>query len=164
MSTPRFTNLSLLYSNLLFNMPLNHGAWLTTPGAPLIIESAPILDPEPHQILIRSRAVAVNPVDWAMQMMGPERFPFLKCPCILGQDVAGEVVALGSAVTRIQVGDRVLGLAGGPQANDQGQLGAFQECTLLADNMCSPIPASIPFEEACAESSGAQICGPGLSV
>ena len=130
-------------------MSSNQGAWLTEVGTSLKIEPVPLLDPKPHQILIKCRAVAINPVDWSMQLMGPDRFPFLKLPCILGHDVAGEVIAVGSGVTRAEVGDRVLGLAAGPIINDQGQLGAFQEYTLLADNMFSPIPDTVSFEEAC---------------
>ena len=129
-------------------MPANHGAWLTAPGAPLDIKPVTVLDPDLHQILIKTHAVAVNPVDWGMQMMGPERFPFIKCPCVLGHDVAGKVVAVVSAVTRFTVGDRVLGLAAGPKLNSQGQLGAFQEYTILTDNMSSPIPDGISYEEA----------------
>ncbi|KAI9813397.1 MAG: hypothetical protein M1827_004071 [Pycnora praestabilis] len=125
-------------------MPSNQGAWLTGKGNPLSIEPAPLPDPESNQILIKNHAVAINPVDWAMQLMGQDRFPFLKFPCILGRDVAGEVIAVGSAVTRVKVGARVLGLASG----SHGSPAAFQEHTLLADNLFSPIPDNMSFEEA----------------
>ena len=129
-------------------MPSNQAAWLTAKGAPLSIEPAPLLDPAPNQILIKNHAVAINPVDWASQIMGQDLFPFLKFPCTLGQDAAGEVIAVGSAVTRVNVGDRVLGLASGSGRGNQGESTAFQEYTLLADNLFSPIPDNISFEEA----------------
>lgn len=40
-------------------------------------------------------------------------FPWVKCPCILGYDVSGEVVEIGSEVTKFKVGDRVVSLAMG---------------------------------------------------
>ena len=129
-------------------MPSNQAAWLTAKGAPLTIEPAPLLDPKANQILIKNHAVAINPVDWAMQLMGQDLFPFLKFPCTLGCDVAGEVIAVGSAVTRVKVGDRVLGLASGRGSGDQEEPAAFQEYSLLADNLFSPIPDSMSFEEA----------------
>lgn len=129
-------------------MPSNQAAWLTAKGAPLTIEPAPLSDPEPNQILIKNRAVAINPVDWALQQMGSEHFPTLKFPRILGHDVAGEVIAVGSAVTRAKVGDRVLGLVTERRRGNQGEPGAFQEQTLLADNLFSPIPDGMSFEEA----------------
>ena len=121
-------------------MPSNRAAWITAKGAPLSIGLAPLLDPELNQILIKNRAVAINPVDWAVQNLGKDLFPFLEFPCIFGEDVAGEVIALGSAVTRVKVGDRVLGFT--PNG------AAFQEYALLADNLFSPIPESMSFEEA----------------
>lgn len=124
-------------------MASNRTVWLTAKRAPLTIEPAPLLDPGPNQILIKNHAVAINPVDWALQDMEQDLFPSLKFPCTLGLDVAGTVIALGSAVTRVKVGDRVLGLAA-----EWNELGAFQEYTLLADNLFSPIPDSISFEEA----------------
>lgn len=127
-------------------MPSNQAAWLTAKGAPLTVEPAPLLDPKPNQILIKNRAVAINPVDWAMQDMGQDFFPFLKFPCILGHDVAGEVVAVGSAITRVKVGDRILGFASAQ--GSQGEPAAFQEYTLVAHNLFTPIPDSISFEEA----------------
>lgn len=129
-------------------MPSNQAAWLTAKGAPLTIKPAPLLDPNPNQILIKNHAVAINPVDWASQNMGQDLFPFLKFPCILGHDAAGEVIAVGSAVTRVKVGDRVLGNASGSGRGNQGEPAAFQEYTLLADNLFSPIPDSMSFEEA----------------
>ena len=129
-------------------MPSNQVVWLTAKGAPLTIEPAPLVDPAPNQILIKNHAVAINPVDWAVQAMGQDLFPSLKFPCTLGLDVAGEVIAVGSAVTRVKVGARVLGLALGPRPNNPNEGAAFQEHILLADNLFSPIPDSMSFEEA----------------
>ncbi|KAL2036394.1 hypothetical protein N7G274_010892 [Stereocaulon virgatum] len=120
-------------------MPSSQAAWLTAKGAPLTIGPTTVSDPTPNQILIKSRAVAINPVDWAMQAMGQDLFPWLKFPCTLGNDVAGEVISVGSNVTRVKVGDRVLGFA---------ERAAFQEHAILAGNLFSPISNNMSFEEA----------------
>lgn len=62
--------------------------------------------PEENQILVKTTAVAVNPVDWKIQDHGM----FLeKYPNILGCDVSGSVVATGPGVSGFSKGDRVFG-------------------------------------------------------
>lgn len=63
------------------------------------------------EVLIRTRAVGVNPADWkrgADAAAGADGDP--GHPTILGWDVAGEVVEVGPGVTRFDLGDRVFGM------------------------------------------------------
>jgi NADPH:quinone reductase len=61
--------------------------------------------PGPNQILLRLRFAALNPADaFLAEAMYPAK-PAL--PHILGRDGAGEVVAVGSKVTNIRLGDAV---------------------------------------------------------
>jgi NADPH:quinone reductase-like Zn-dependent oxidoreductase len=63
--------------------------------------------------------------------------------------VAGEVVEIGSSITRFKVGDRVVGQACAiDQAFNDSAKGAFQLYTVLVDHMTSPIPPTMPFEQA----------------
>lgn len=65
----------------------------------------------PDQVLIKAAASGVNPVDYKIRegrMTG--RFPH-HFPLILGWDVAGEVEAVGPAVTSFVPGDRVVAYA-----------------------------------------------------
>lgn len=66
---------------------------------------------------------------------------------IIGEDVAGIVVQVGSSVSKVKKGDRVLGycvsLATGVSAQ-----GAFQNYTVVPEIAVSPIPDSLPFEQA----------------
>jgi NADPH:quinone reductase-like Zn-dependent oxidoreductase len=57
-------------------------------------------------IVVRNHAVAINPIDWIKEVAGDAVFNWIKYPFILGCDSAGEVVEVGSAVTRFKVGDR----------------------------------------------------------
>jgi len=101
------------------------------------------------QIVIRTHAIAMNPVDYILQTIGTMAFPWLKFPVILGSDVAGEVVEVGSGVTRFKVGDRVTGLAvGGNKRSNKATEGAFQHYVVLRDNLASPIPDSMSYENA----------------
>ncbi|ROW04539.1 hypothetical protein VMCG_05080 [Cytospora schulzeri] len=120
-------------------MPSNTAAYLTTTGAPLEVKEAPYPEPKENEILIKTGAVAINPTDYSQQMMGPDVFKWLKYPAILGYDVAGQVEATGSGVTKFKVGDRVAGLA---------NAGGFQVHTILSEHMASPIPDSLTYETA----------------
>lgn len=131
-------------------MPSNMAAWLTAARKPLEIKQTPYSTPKPDQVVIRNRAVAVNPIDWILQDVGTSMNPmFPKLPFILGNDVAGEVVEVGSSVTRFKKGDRVVGHAVGvdPKIKDAAQ-GGFQLYTVLLEHMASHIPDRISFEEA----------------
>jgi NADPH:quinone reductase-like Zn-dependent oxidoreductase len=128
----------------------NHQAlWLNEKHGELAI--GPASDPMPRadEIVVRNCAVALNPVDWIIQSLGDVMMPWLRYPFVLGTDVAGEVVAVGSAVRLFQVGDRVLGHAvGSDKARNSAAEGAFQTQTVLLEHMTAPIPASMTYEDA----------------
>jgi NADPH:quinone reductase-like Zn-dependent oxidoreductase len=84
----------------------NQAAWiLEAKATPLKVDQAPMPTPDADQIVIKNKAVAVNPVDWKIQDSGY----FIKnYPNVLGTDVAGEVYQVGSNVKHLKKGDRVL--------------------------------------------------------
>ena len=67
----------------------------------------------------------------------------------LGTDVSGEVVEIGSSVTRYKIGDRVLGQAVGqdPKENTSTK-SSFQSYTVLLADIASPIPDNLSYENA----------------
>lgn len=130
-------------------MPNHRAAVMASPRARLEIRSVPDPEPAPDEILVQVRAVGINPVDWVIQGTGPITYSWLKAPVVLGSDVAGEVVAVGSAVTRFRVGDRVVGLATGTdRGRDPLREGAFRERTVLLERLSAPIPNGMPEERA----------------
>jgi NADPH:quinone reductase-like Zn-dependent oxidoreductase len=114
------------------------------------VAEAPFPTPGPDEIIIKNRAVAVNPVDWVLQDQGTSMaFGWIKYPFVFGYDVAGEVVQVGNKIVRFKVGDRVLGQA---QSTDKtinsAAYGAFQLYTVLLERNSSPIPDTTSFESA----------------
>ena len=127
-------------------MSSHTAAWITASKSyPLEVKDAPTYTPGPNEILVRNRAVAINHIDGMIQKTD---FHPIEYPAILGQDLAGEVAAVGSGVTRFKEGDRVLGHAV-RYATQQNRDGAFQQNTILRTNLASQIPDDLSFEDAC---------------
>ena len=57
---------------------------------------------EPTQLLVKVRASSVNPIDWKIRQGMLSLITGSQFPKILGFDVAGEVVEVGSGVTRFK--------------------------------------------------------------
>ena len=144
-------------------MPSNAAAWLVANHAKLEVKPAPYTPPRDNEIVVENHAVAINPVDWAKQAVGAMFFSFIKYPFVLGEDLAGEVVAIGKNVSRFKVGDRVLGhaLAMCKERNNPAE-GAFQSFTVLADHMASPIPDAMSYESAAVLPLGLSTAACGL--
>ena len=101
-----------------------------------------------NEVLIRVRAAAVNPGDWAI--MGG--LPYIARPVygmgkpknpVRGTDVAGEVEAVGASVTRFRPGDEVFG-------SSKHLGGAFAEYAAVSEDALAPKPANLSFEQAAA--------------
>jgi len=78
-------------------------------GGPEVLhhEEVPMPSLAPADLLIRVRAAAVNPVDWKIREGYLQGVLNHKLPLILGWDVSGEVVEVGSEVAGFKVGDAV---------------------------------------------------------
>ena len=120
------------------------------PAKTLQVAEASYTTPSTNEIVVRNAAVAINPVDWGKQAMGKVLLSWIKYPCILGSDLAGQVVEVGKDVTRFAPGDRVLAQAVAmDKRSNRAAEGAFQNYTVVRANLASPIPASMPYESAC---------------
>jgi NADPH:quinone reductase-like Zn-dependent oxidoreductase len=105
--------------------------------------------PEPGESLVKVRGASVNPADWHSVRAKPA-FSRLTLGLlrpkhkILGVDIAGQVEAVGSGVTRFKPGDEVY-------ANllDHGY-GAFAEYVSVPVEAMASKPVNLPFEDAAA--------------
>jgi NADPH:quinone reductase-like Zn-dependent oxidoreductase len=79
------------------------------PGGPEVLQYTDVADPEPgpRDVIIDVAATALNHLD-VVQRNGWYALPGFTLPHIAGMDVAGTVSAVGSEVTRVAVGDRVV--------------------------------------------------------
>ena len=70
--------------------------------------------PEPlaaaGEVLVKTIAASINPIDWKLRRGDLKEMMPLEFPTILGRDLSGEVVALGEGVDGLKVGERVFGL------------------------------------------------------
>jgi NADPH:quinone reductase-like Zn-dependent oxidoreductase len=120
--------------------------------------------PKDDEVLVRIHATTVNRTDCAIRSgenlvtrVGYSYFstgnPFkaLRRPTtkILGTELAGEVKAVGAAVSQFKVGDRVFGV-------NAGKFGAHAEFICMQEGIpLAQMPASMTFEEAAAICDGA---------
>ncbi|HEY1152437.1 MAG TPA: NAD(P)H-quinone oxidoreductase [Pseudolabrys sp.] len=114
---------------------------IPTPGGPEALVPQEIAVPQPGagEILVKVAAAGVNRPDVA-QRRGV--YPPPKgAPETPGLEIAGEVVALGSGVTRWKTGDKVMALVVG---------GGYAEYCLVYENHALPIPAGLSMVEAAA--------------
>lgn len=97
---------------------------------------------KPNEILVRVHAVGLNPID---NMIPKGMFkPILQfqLPAVMGSDVAGVVVEVGSQVTRFKVGDAIFAST---FDLDRGTLAEF---AAVPEHAAAPKPANIDFTEA----------------
>jgi len=115
-----------------------------------VVKATNYPSPGQNEIVVKNCAIAINPLDWLKQTTGDLMFSWIKYPFILGSDLAGEVVEVGKSVTRFKIGDRVIGHAVGlDKRSNKSSECAFQEYTVIRTNLASPIPSSMPYENAC---------------
>jgi len=94
----------------------------------------PVLQPGSGQVLIHVAASSVNPVDWKLMSMSILNMATLLGPKVMGCDVAGTIVAVGSGCTRLKVGDEVWADLGKSSLLHPIQLGAWAEYALADES------------------------------
>ncbi|KAL9108754.1 MAG: hypothetical protein Q9227_006550 [Pyrenula ochraceoflavens] len=131
-------------------MPSNAAAWITAPRAsPLSVQPAPYPVPGSKDLIVRTAAVAINPLEYKIQDYNPAigGNP-IAYPTILGSDLAGTVVSAGSeAGPCLQPGTRIIAHTRGYSTNHPAA-GAFQQFVLVPAVSAIPIPESLNFEAA----------------
>jgi putative PIG3 family NAD(P)H quinone oxidoreductase len=97
-----------------------------------VLQLTDVPDPEvrPHDLLVRNRAAGLNRADLTHRRGGYGRTNFGDSD-IMGLEIAGEVIAIGSEVQGFAIGDRVMGIVGG---------GGYAELARIDYRMAMHIP------------------------
>lgn len=116
----------------------------TGPPEVILVGERPRPEPGPGEVLVRVKAVSVNPIDTYIRA-GAVKMP-LPLPYIIGCDLAGVVEAAGPGARRFQPGDRVWG-------SNQGLLGrqgTFAEYAAIHEDWLYATPDGAEDDDAAA--------------
>ncbi len=122
-------------------------------GGPGVIslETVPVPEPGPQEVLIKVRAVGVNPIDWKLR---EGRYPDrVTLPAIPGADVAGQIAEIGEQVEGWQIGQEVFG---------EIRLGACAQFVVAPIRLLAPMPRSLDFIQAAGVPLAAMTAWQGL--
>ncbi len=111
----------------------------TAPGGPEALQPAerPVPAPGPGEVLVKVAAAGVNGPDlWQRKGLYPAP---AGATDLLGLEISGEVVALGSGAARWKVGDKVAALTNG---------GGYAEYCAVDARHCLPIPEKVSLQDA----------------
>lgn len=114
---------------------------ITEPGGvdKLAYESVAVPAPQADEVLVKVHAFGINRPD-ILQRQGLYPMPKGVTP-VPGLEVAGEVIAVGSDVTKFKAGDKVCGLTNG---------GGYAEYCAVPESQTLVIPAGVSFVQAAA--------------
>ncbi len=123
-----------------------HAACIQRFGGPdvVVYEAMDLRDPGAGEVLIRTAAAAVNPVDWKIREGYMSRVFPVSFPYILGCEVSGTIEAVGAGVTQWKPGDAVFGypnLASG---------GGYAEAIVLPATEVAAAPSNLDLAEVAA--------------
>ena len=114
-------------------------------GGPEVLAAAELTRPEPRptEVLVRVRAVGINPVDTSIRSGA---WPLLgQPPFVLGWDISGIVEEVGAGVTRFRPGDEVYGMPSFPRA-----VGGYAEFVSASSRQLASKPAKLDHPHAAA--------------
>jgi NADPH:quinone reductase-like Zn-dependent oxidoreductase len=108
------------------------------------LHASDVPDPQMGEddVLVRIHAASVNPLDLKIRAGDLKTILPYRAPFVLGNDLAGEVVAVGARVTRFTVGDEIYARP------DQNRIGAFAELIAIHQDDVASKPAGLTMEQA----------------
>ena len=125
----------------------HQAAILPQKGGPFSLGDRTTSDPNPDEILIEVKAIALNPADYCQRDMGMPPVPIY--PAVLGSDVAGLITKKGSNISSndFPTGSRVIAFASSFYQDGSPDHGAFQKYVLARSEGVIPLPDALSFEE-----------------
>lgn len=103
-------------------------------------EEAPTPSAGAGELLVKLAATSINPIDWKIRRGDLKAAMPLQFPVILGRDVAGEIVALGSGVSGFKVGQKLIALSSH----------SYAQFVAVAASAATLVPEGLDLEQAAA--------------
>jgi len=100
--------------------------------------------PDTQQILVKVKAVSINPIDWKILMGEVKLMSGKKFPKSIGCDFSGTIESTGMGVQKFKAGDDVFGVT---NPFKEGVLGEY---ILVNEKEIAKKPAELSFEQAAA--------------
>ncbi len=97
-----------------------------------------------NEVLIEVHAASLNPVDFKIQQGALKAIRKLTFPFVMGFDVSGVVVAVGTGVSRFKAGDEVFSRVGA------AYMGTFAEFVKVDEKFVAAKPGNISHQQAAA--------------
>ncbi|WP_025607018.1 NADP-dependent oxidoreductase [Pontibacter actiniarum] len=122
-------------------------------GGPEVLryEDAPVPEVKKGEVLVKVKAIGLNPPDWYLRdgykMLPPEWQPKVPFPVILGTDISGVIVEVGEDVKEFSVGDEVYAMVRFPS---YGQSQAYAAYVSVPAEEVALKPNKIDFVQAAA--------------
>lgn len=115
-------------------------------GAPevLQLQDKPIPQIKSDQMLVKVYASSINPIDWKTRKGMLAIIFGNKFPMVLGYDISGEVVQVGSEVTQFRQGDQIYACL------DPATSGSYAEYAPVPEKVAYFKPQNLTYEEAAA--------------
>ncbi len=110
----------------------------------LQIEDIDLPQIKTDQMLVKVYATSINPIEWKMRQGAIKLLTGNKFPIVLGFDVSGEVVEVGSQITRFKPGDLIYACL------DQPKGGAYTEYAVVSEKVAALKPTYMTHEQAAA--------------
>jgi NADPH2:quinone reductase len=109
-------------------------------GGTLELRDVPEPEPGPSDVLIRVKATALNRADLAQRRGGyPAQSAAGECALVIGGlEATGEIVGMGTEVTGLSSGDRVMAMCGG----------GYAEYVTVDYRLALPVPERLSWEDA----------------
>jgi NADPH2:quinone reductase len=123
-----------------------HAAFFRQPGPPDVVEYGDLPEPvcQPDQVLLRTAAVSVNPIDVYIRAGWVDN-PAPR-PTIIGSEASGTIAAVGSQVRGFRAGDRVWTMTQGML----GRQGTFAQLIAVDPGTVYRLPGKVSFADAAA--------------
>ena len=111
----------------------------------LVLEDRPTPSPGSNDVLVKVHAASVNPKDWKLNLTGSIlATPLLRHRIrpLFGDDLAGDVIAVGANVKDFAIGDKVYGM------DMRLRTASLAEEAVIDQNCIAHMPSNISYAEA----------------